>query len=136
MRFLTGELGAEQLAFTHRLMPPESGGKGAYGHRHRTQEEIYFVISGKLKFKLDDEILNVAAGTAVRVAPEVVRSIWNDGPHDAELVICSVQTGRTARRWRASSRVSGRTELVNGARRRGRPAKVGKAKLLRQLWPI
>src|SRR6478609_8692696 len=91
MRYLTGELGAEQLDFTHRLMPPKSGGKGAYGHRHKTQEEIYFVISGKLQFKLDDEILNVAGGAAVRVAPDVVRSIWNDGPDDAELVICSVQ---------------------------------------------
>jgi mannose-6-phosphate isomerase-like protein (cupin superfamily) len=91
MRFLAGALGAEQLAFTHRLMPPNSGGKGAYGHRHKTQEEIYFVISGKLQFKLDDEIVNVAGGSAVRVAPDVVRSIWNDGPNDAELVICSVR---------------------------------------------
>lgn len=59
MRFLTGELGAEQLAFTHRLMPPKSGGKGAYGHRHKTQEEIYYVISGKLQFKLDDDIVTL-----------------------------------------------------------------------------
>jgi mannose-6-phosphate isomerase-like protein (cupin superfamily) len=89
MRFLTAPLGAEQVAFTHRVMPPGSGGKGSYGHRHRTQEEIYFVISGTLQFKLEDEVVDVAAGTAVRVAPDVVRSIWNDGPGDAELVIVS-----------------------------------------------
>jgi hypothetical protein len=35
--------------------------------------------------------LDVGGGTAVRVAPDVVRSIWNDGPEDAELVICSVR---------------------------------------------
>jgi len=91
MRFLTEELGAEQLAFTHRRMPPKSGGKGSYGHRHKTQEEIYFVISGDLQFKLDEEILNVGGGSAVRVSPSVVRSVWNDGPDDAELVICSVR---------------------------------------------
>jgi mannose-6-phosphate isomerase-like protein (cupin superfamily) len=91
MRFLTDRLGAEQVAFTHRLMPPGSGGKGAYGHRHRTQEEIYFVISGELQFKLDDDIVDVGAGCAVRVAPNVVRSIWNDGPDAAALVICSVR---------------------------------------------
>lgn len=46
MRFLTDHLEAEQIAFTHRVMPPQSGGKGSYGHRHKTQEEIYFVTSG------------------------------------------------------------------------------------------
>jgi mannose-6-phosphate isomerase-like protein (cupin superfamily) len=91
MRFFTADLGSEQVAFTHRVMPPGSGGKGSYGHRHKTQEEIYFVISGKVQFKLDDEVIDVVGGTAVRVSPTVVRSIWNDGPDDAELVICSVR---------------------------------------------
>jgi mannose-6-phosphate isomerase-like protein (cupin superfamily) len=91
MRFMTEPLRAQQLAFTHRSMPAKSGGKGGYGHRHKTQEEIYFVTSGRLQFKLEDELVDVDGGTAVRVAPGVVRSIWNDGPDDAELVICSVR---------------------------------------------
>jgi mannose-6-phosphate isomerase-like protein (cupin superfamily) len=91
MRFLTEDLKARQVAITHRLMPPRSGGKGSYGHRHKTQEEIYYVISGTLQFKLQDEVLDVPAGSAVRVAPAVTRSIWNDGPGHAELVICSIR---------------------------------------------
>ena len=91
MRHFTGPLGNEQVAFTHRVMPPQSGGKGGYGHRHRTQEEVYYVVSGTLQFKLEDEVVDVPAGSAVRVAPEVVRSVWNDGPEDAELIICSVR---------------------------------------------
>ena len=91
MRFLTEHLGTTQVAFTHRVMPPQSGGKGSYGHRHKTQEEIYFVISGTLQFKLDDEVVDVPGGTAVRVAPGVVRSVWNDGPEGAELIIVSVR---------------------------------------------
>jgi mannose-6-phosphate isomerase-like protein (cupin superfamily) len=91
MRFLTEHLDAQQLAFTHRLMPPQTGGKGSYGHRHKTQEEIYFVISGTLQFKLDDQIVDLPSGTAVRVAPAVPRSVWNDGPENAELVICSIR---------------------------------------------
>ena len=91
MRFLSGPLETEQVAFTHREMPPGSGGKGGYGHRHKTQEEIYFVISGTLQFKLEDEIIDVPAGSAVRVAPGTARSVWNEGPEDAELVICSVR---------------------------------------------
>jgi mannose-6-phosphate isomerase-like protein (cupin superfamily) len=93
MRLLTGPLETEQVALTHRRMPPKSGGKGGYGHRHKTQEEIYFVISGTLQFKLDDEVVDLPGGTAVRVSPQVVRSVWNDGPEDAELVICSVRVG-------------------------------------------
>lgn len=91
MRFLTESLGCEQVAFTHRHMPPKSGGKGGYGHRHKTQEEIYYVVSGTLQFKLEDEIVDVRGGTAVRVAASTVRSVWNDGPDDAELIICSIK---------------------------------------------
>src|SRR5439155_15944146 len=74
IRFLTEELKARQVAITHRLMPPRSGGKGSYGHRHKTQEEIYYVISGTLQFKLDDKVIEVHGGTAVWVAPVVARS--------------------------------------------------------------
>jgi mannose-6-phosphate isomerase-like protein (cupin superfamily) len=89
MRMLTAALEAEQVAFTYRRMPQHTGGKGSYGHRHREQEEIYFVVSGKLQFKLGDDVLDLEAGTAVRVAPQTGRSVWNDEPEDAELVIVS-----------------------------------------------
>jgi mannose-6-phosphate isomerase-like protein (cupin superfamily) len=88
---LTHGLDAEQVALTYRRMPMHTGGKGSYGHFHKTQEEIYFVISGTLLFKLGDEIVEARAGTAIRVAPEVVRSCWNDEPEDAELVIVSTR---------------------------------------------
>jgi uncharacterized cupin superfamily protein len=91
MRFMTEPLGARQVALTHRTMPPRTGGKSSCGHRHKTQEEIYYVISGQLQFKLEDELIDVPARSAVRVAPEVARSIWNDGPGEAELVICSIR---------------------------------------------
>src|SRR3954471_17316201 len=80
------DLGNEQVSFTWRRMPAQTGGKGSYGHRHKTQEEIYFVASGTLQFKLEDEVIDVPAGTVVRVAPEVARSVWNRGPGDAVVV--------------------------------------------------
>jgi mannose-6-phosphate isomerase-like protein (cupin superfamily) len=89
MRMLTEELEAEQVAFTYRRMPQHTGGKGSYGHRHKTQEEIYYVVSGKLQFKLGDDVLDLERGSVVRVAPETWRSVWNDEPEDAELVIVS-----------------------------------------------
>src|SRR4051812_22012320 len=85
------DLGAEQAALTWRRMPAQTGGKGSYGHRHKTQEEIYLVVSGTLQFKLDDDVFDVPAGTVVRVAPQVVRSVWNEGPDDVELVIAAMK---------------------------------------------
>jgi mannose-6-phosphate isomerase-like protein (cupin superfamily) len=90
MHFLGKALDSEQVTLTYRRMPAQTGGKGSYGHRHKTQEELYFVISGKLLFKLEDEIVEVGPKTAVRVGPSVLRSVWNEGPDDVELVICSV----------------------------------------------
>jgi mannose-6-phosphate isomerase-like protein (cupin superfamily) len=92
MKMLAGPLATEQVAFTYRRMPQHSGGKGSYGHRHKTQEEIYFVASGQLLFKLEDEVLEVPAGSVVRIAPHVVRSVWNDGPEDAVLIMCSIKS--------------------------------------------
>lgn len=93
MRMFTEPIGAQQVAFTYRRMPAQTGGKGSYGHSHKTQEELYFVISGTLQFKLGEDIVDVGPQTAVRVAPHTVRSLWNEGPDDAELVICSVRLG-------------------------------------------
>ena len=86
------DLGTEQVGFTWRRLPAQSGGKGSYGHRHKTQEEVYFVVSGTLQFKLEDEVIDVAGGTVVRVAPSVLRSVWNEGPDDAVVVIVSTRS--------------------------------------------
>jgi mannose-6-phosphate isomerase-like protein (cupin superfamily) len=84
-----GDLGNEQVAFMWRRMPAQTGGKGSYGHRHKTVEEIYVVIDGTVQFKLEDEILDLGPGNVVRCSPECVRSVWNEGPEDATLFIFS-----------------------------------------------
>jgi mannose-6-phosphate isomerase-like protein (cupin superfamily) len=92
MKMLAGPLETEQVAFTYRTMPQHSGGKGGYGHRHKTQEELYFVVAGELQFKLDDEVIDVPAGTAVRIAPATVRSVWNERAEEAILLIVSTRS--------------------------------------------
>ncbi len=89
MRFLTHPLNASQVAVTWRRMPARTGGKGSYGHRHRTQEEIYLVTEGTLEAKLDGTVIDLPRGSAVRVAPGVARSLWNEGPEDAHVVLVS-----------------------------------------------
>ena len=89
----TEPLDAEQVAFTWRRMPPGTGGRGSYGHRHRTQEELYFVVAGTATFKVGDDVFEAGRETAVRIAPHAVRSIHNDTGDDAELILCSIRVG-------------------------------------------
>lgn len=96
MRFLTKDLGNTQVALTHRTMPQYAGGKGGYGHSHKVQEEVVYVIRGVLEVKLDDTIEIVKAGQAIRIAPEVVRSLWNEQPDEAEILIISTKLGDDA----------------------------------------
>ena len=89
MRTYTGALENQEVALTWRLMPPGTGGKGSYGHRHKDQEEVYLVLRGSVQFKLGDDELELGPGTAVRVDTDVFRSVHNEGPDEAELIICS-----------------------------------------------
>jgi mannose-6-phosphate isomerase-like protein (cupin superfamily) len=89
MRGITYAIGCEQVALTHRRMPQHTGSKGSYGHRHKTQEELYFVLSGKLQFKLGDDLVELGKHQAIRIPPQTWRGVWNDEPEDAELIIVS-----------------------------------------------
>jgi mannose-6-phosphate isomerase-like protein (cupin superfamily) len=91
MRMFGDHLGTEQVAFSFRRMPPDTGGRGNYGHNHQRQDEVYYVISGTLTFKIEDEEFPVEAGTAVNVPAHVVRSVHNDTDQDVELVIVSLK---------------------------------------------
>jgi mannose-6-phosphate isomerase-like protein (cupin superfamily) len=91
MRSYTDGLDCEQVALTWRQMPPGTGGKGSYGHRHKTQEELYLVVRGKIQVKVEDDVFEAGPQTAVRIAPHALRSIHNDGPDEAEVVLVSVK---------------------------------------------
>ena len=89
MRSYTRALDNQEVALTWRVMPPGTGGKGSYGHRHKNQEEVFLVLRGKVHFKLGDDVFEAGPNTAVRVDTDVFRSIHNDGPDEAELIICA-----------------------------------------------
>ena len=91
MRMFNRALGSDQIAFSWRSMPEKTGGKGSYGHRHKTQEELVLVTDGEVTFKVGDDVFTAAAGDAVRLGPSAVRSLHNDGAAPARLVIVSVK---------------------------------------------
>lgn len=55
------------------------------GHTHGTQEEVYVVVRGSGKLRLDDEIIELDVWDAVRIAPGVVRGL-EGGPNGLELI--------------------------------------------------
>jgi mannose-6-phosphate isomerase-like protein (cupin superfamily) len=84
-RALTEALGAEQVAVTLIRVPPHSDFEQGTGHRHEEQEEVYIVTRGTLTMRFGDEVREVPAGSAVRVAPSTVRSHRNLGEEPVEL---------------------------------------------------
>jgi mannose-6-phosphate isomerase-like protein (cupin superfamily) len=66
----------------HRL---GAGRRSAFGHRHENAEEIYVVLTGSGRIKLDDEVVDLEKMDAIRVAPEVVRA-FEAGPEGIEVL--------------------------------------------------
>jgi uncharacterized cupin superfamily protein len=65
-------LGARQTGLTHfRLLP---GKRSPFVHRHAAAEEIYVILGGTGRLKLDDEIIDIRTLDAIRVQPEVARA--------------------------------------------------------------
>ena len=65
-----------------RLRP---GNRSPFTHRHTDAEEIYVVLSGTGRVKLDDEVFDVAPLDAVRVAPSTARA-FEAGPDGLEFL--------------------------------------------------
>jgi len=70
---LAKQLEADSLAA--RLEP----GQASTRHRHTTQTELYVVVEGTGRMRIeDDEALTLAPQSTVLVAPDAVRQIFND----------------------------------------------------------
>jgi len=82
-RFARGALDADATGLSyHRLKP---GKRQGFGHRHVDAEEVYVVLSGSGRIRLGDEIREITALDAIRVAPDVVRA-FEGGPDGLELI--------------------------------------------------
>lgn len=90
-RKLTEGLGAEQLSVTLIRVPPHSDFEQGTGHFHDEIEEIYLVTRGTATWRLGDDVVEVEAGSAVRVAPGTVRSHRNLGSEPVEIWALSRQ---------------------------------------------
>jgi mannose-6-phosphate isomerase-like protein (cupin superfamily) len=83
-RAATAALGLERSALTYQRVPP--GYRFPYGHTHATQEEVYVVVRGGGRMKLDEEIVELREWDAVRVPPGTWRG-YEAGPQGLELIV-------------------------------------------------
>jgi mannose-6-phosphate isomerase-like protein (cupin superfamily) len=83
-RFPWRDLDAEQTGLAHIVVHP--GKRQPFGHHQKEAEEIYVVLSGSGRVKLDDEIKDVGPLDAVRISPPVNRA-FEAGPDGLELIV-------------------------------------------------
>ncbi len=82
-RFARGPLALEQSGVSYLRIAP--GFRQPFGHRHARQEEVYLVVTGSVRMKLDDDIVELHAWDAIRVPAQVMRCT-EGGPNGAELI--------------------------------------------------
>ena len=70
-RFGRRALGSKVVGVSRETLAP--GFRVPFGHMHRDQEEVYVVLRGSGRMKIDDEVVDLAEGDLVRVAPGVWR---------------------------------------------------------------
>lgn len=67
-------------------MKLEPGFHPPFGHRHAEQEEVYVVISGSAKVKVEDDEVELNQLDAIRLAPDAMRAL-KAGPDGCELLL-------------------------------------------------
>src|SRR6201989_1432638 len=80
----TKPLDLEQSSVSYQSVPPDY--RFPYGHTHATQEEVYVVVRGSGRMKVDEEIVDLAEWDAVRVPPGSWRG-YEAGSDGLELLV-------------------------------------------------
>jgi mannose-6-phosphate isomerase-like protein (cupin superfamily) len=82
-RFASKDLDAEETGVTHLRVKP--GKRQGFAHKHDEAEEVYVVVGGSGRVKLDDDIVELSELDAIRVSPGVTRQ-FEGGPDGIELI--------------------------------------------------
>ena len=83
-RLASQALELEHSGLSYQRIP--AGCRFPYGHTHQVQEELFVVVGGSGRMKLDDVIIDVAKWDAVRVAPGTWRG-YEAGPEGLEILV-------------------------------------------------
>jgi uncharacterized cupin superfamily protein len=80
-RFARRPLGGETLGLSLFQLAP--GFRIPFGHKHSDQEEVYVVVRGSGRIKVEDEVVDVKEWDAIRFAKGTMRNV-EAGPDGIE----------------------------------------------------
>jgi quinol monooxygenase YgiN/quercetin dioxygenase-like cupin family protein len=83
-RFANRPLGTLRTGVSHQRL--RAGVRQAFGHRHQHAEEVFVVLAGAGRVRIDDEIRDVRPLDAIRIAPGSARA-FEAGPDGLEFVV-------------------------------------------------
>src|SRR5215217_7256689 len=87
-RFANSALGAVQTGVSHQRIRPNR--RQFFAHRHHRAEEVYVVLSGSGRVKIEDEIVELRPHDAIRIGPEQTRQ-FEAGPGGLEYLVVSAR---------------------------------------------
>lgn len=94
-RFARGPLEFERSGLSYQRFAPNF--RTPFGHKHEEQEEVYVLVSGSGRIKLDDVVHELTQWDAVRIAKGTMRA-FEAGPEGAEILVFGGPGGRQRRR--------------------------------------
>jgi len=89
-RFGRVALDAELIGLTYQRLAPNF--QVPWGHTHKTQEEMFVVISGSMRVKVEDEIKELGPWDVIRVSKETARG-FEAGPEGVEFIAIGAPGG-------------------------------------------
>lgn len=88
-RFARDALGCERTGLSYQRLAP--GAAHPFAHRHAEDEEIYVVVDGSGRARVDDEVVDLRRWDALRVAPAATRG-FEAGPDGLALLAFGTHT--------------------------------------------
>jgi mannose-6-phosphate isomerase-like protein (cupin superfamily) len=92
-RFARRALELENSGLSYFKAAP--GFRVPFGHHHTEQEEVYIVVAGSARIKLDDEVVGLGAWDAIRVPAHLTRAL-EGGPEGAEILAFGAPSHKNA----------------------------------------
>ena len=92
-RFARNPLELEKFGFSLQVLVPNY--RQPFGHRHRNQEEVYLVLRGGGRIKVDDDVVDLQQWDAIRVPAGVTRQL-ESGSDGLELLAIGAPEGGDA----------------------------------------
>jgi mannose-6-phosphate isomerase-like protein (cupin superfamily) len=80
-RFARTAIDGETLGLSHMKLAP--GFRMPFGHKHESQEEVYVVVRGSARIKVEDEIVELGEWDAIRFDKDTMRAV-EAGPEGVE----------------------------------------------------